>query len=980
MQDIELINSGLDSLSVAQTVRCGVDVMKTYYNQYNNKHSLKIFSQNIRSISSNLPNFVTLLYRSNIVWDVLVLSECWLQTAKYIPNLRDYNYLATTSHKTQNEGVVMYYRKHLNVTFDEPHLDDANCLLLNISSDTCIVGIYRPPSQYNTLKFTNSLESLLSKLNSCKNIILCGDINIDVADNSTDSRSYEYLNALASHSLLPAHVLPTHGKTCLDHMIIKTKLEATCFVIDSSVTDHDGVAVCLTLKGRPEYQTRARSRVNYFNLDIAMLNMTFQSVFECGNVDVAADLFVDSVSVAIKSNIELVPLPRRLRVSKPWITKGLIQCMRNRDNLYKKFKKDPNNNVLKITYKRYRNYCANQLKKAKHKHETQELEKAKHNKRNLWNVIKNISGSNTSIDHSKCLVSGEDPYNSVNAVNRFFVDIGRRLAEKASSISSSHRFVPEEPALDSPVNSLVLLPATEDEIRHLIQGLRDNCAVGDDQISGKILKRYMDLFIPAITHICNLAISTGEFPSSFKSAVVKPLHKSGSRDCVNNFRPISILPTISKILEKLINKRLVNFLHSNNILSSYQYGFRQGRSTGEAVSELINSIVDSLDEKRKCLCIFLDIAKAFDTVSIPLLLCKLEKLGVRGLPFNLLQNFLTNRTQRVKIENWLSDTLPVKCGVPQGSILGPTLFLIYINDLCELPLTDGKILTFADDTALFFSGKTWDEVYIAAQNGFDRICAWLRYNILTLNIDKTKYVAFGLKSNLLPPTSLTITAHTCTASTSECSCPPLDRTDHIRYLGVIIDQKLSFKPQIDVLVQRLRKLIYIFKTLKHVADKKVIKMVYHALCQSLLDYCISSWGGAAKSHLIEVERAQRIILKVAGGLSFRFPTDTLYKKWDLLTVRQSFILQTVMKKHSQLCYDPNLFQDKRRKHHVCKIPKSNTSFAQRFYSFLGALLYNNLNKKLNFYPLTKSRCKKSLTSYLKSLNYNETEKLLKIII
>lgn len=394
--------------------------------------------------------------------------------------------------------------------------------------------------------------------------------------------------------------------------------------------------------------------------------------------------------------------------------------------------------------------------------------------------------------------------------------------------------------------------------------------------------------------------------------------------------------------------------------------------------ELVNTIITTLDKKRKCVTIFLDLAKAFDTVPTARLLTKLEGLGVRGIPLKLLCDYLSSRTQRVRIGDWVSEEAPVSLGVPQGSIIGPTLFLAYINDLCNLKIDSGKILTFADDTALFFSGDSWTEVFHSAQRGFDKVKKWLERNMLTLNVNKTKYIAFALRASQLPPISMQITAHSCHQAVSPCSCVVLERTCHIRHLGVIVDQTLSFKPHIDALVPKLRKLIYIFKTLKNIADHQVKRMVYYALCQPLLEYCISTWGGTAKTTLLDVERAQRAILKVSAGLPFLHPTVDLYRKWNVLTVRQTFILQIILKKHSTLDYCPDLLKDKRRNKTVASKSSFKTASSQRFYCFLGNFLYNKLNKLLDFYHLPRSCCKIKVKEYLKELDYQSTERLITV--
>ncbi|CAG9121615.1 unnamed protein product [Plutella xylostella] len=218
-----------------------------------------------------------------------------------------------------------------------------------------------------------------------------------------------------------------------------------------------------------------------------------------------------------------------------------------------------------------------------------------------------------------------------------------------------------------------------------------------------------------------MCFKNGVFPDLFKKSLIHPIHKGGNRDVVGNYRPISVLPALSKILEKLMNSRLTNYLEKENLISNSQFGFRAGRSTEDAVSSLTEYIVDLLDNKRKCIGIFLDLAKAFDTVSIPILLSKMENIGIRGQSLEIFSDYLTNRTQRVKIGNLTSSDLPVTFGVPQGSVLGPSLFLIYINELCLHTPVNGRIFSFADDTALVYEGETWMEARNNAETGLQKV-------------------------------------------------------------------------------------------------------------------------------------------------------------------------------------------------------------------------------------------------------------------
>ncbi|CAH2236938.1 jg23386 [Pararge aegeria aegeria] len=268
--------------------------------------------------------------------------------------------------------------------------------------------------------------------------------------------------------------------------------------------------------------------------------------------------------------------------------------------------------------------------------------------------------------------------------------------------------------LHYPLNSFVLLNTDIFEVTSIINSLKNTNSIGFDGISIKILKQNKETIASLLVHICNLSFNSGTFPNIFKKSIVTPVYKQGDKNIISNYRPISILPAMSKILERIINKQLVKYLESNNLLANNQYGFRKQRSATDAVFDLVDGVVRHIDDGEKCLAIFLDLAKAFDTVSIPILIQKLEQLGIRGLQLQLLKSYLSNRHQSVKIGNVISRALPINHGVPQGSILAPTLFLIYINELCKLNIANGKIMSFADDTVLMIWGRSWEVVFYSS--------------------------------------------------------------------------------------------------------------------------------------------------------------------------------------------------------------------------------------------------------------------------
>lgn len=232
--------------------------------------------------------------------------------------------------------------------------------------------------------------------------------------------------------------------------------------------------------------------------------------------------------------------------------------------------------------------------------------------------------------------------------------------------------------------------------------------------------------------------------------------------------------------------------------------------------------------------------------------------------------------------------------------------------------------------------------------------------------------------NRLSFSSFRIIAHSCSLNNINCTCPVLQKTDYYKYLGIFIDHNLNFQHHIDMISSRIRKLIYVFKTLRHIIiDFSTLKTLYYALCQSLITYCISSWGGAHKSSMLKIERAQRAILKVMSFLPFRFPTITLYQKTNVLTVRQLFILSIILKQHSNITFSTSLSHTKRK--NVCPAQVVSSRFAQRFFLFLGSFLYNKVDNILHYYGLNIIECKKKTSMWLQSLDYNDTENLIIII-
>lgn len=974
----------IDKICVARSLECSTSDLEKYI--HIKKHDLTIISQNIRSIYHNFDDLLLTLSSFKFSTDVIVLTECRLNSNKPIPTLNNYNSYTTTCHMNQNDGVVVYIKSTLKPKIKEIHLAQASCLQIDVLNNI-ILCVYRSPSNTNTDGFIDSLDTYLNTLTSQKSIIITGDININIKAKTTEL-SYDfknrinYLNMLSSHGILPGHNLPTREKNCLDHFMLKInqkKVSATIAILCTSITDHYTTFLTLTKVKNNIIPNKTSTTVDYNKALKHLQENNLKKLLLYEDPNLLTIKFIQILINSINKSKTTKVISSSQRIIKPWITPGILRCIKNRNNLQNKTRRDPFNVMLKITYIRYRNYCNNLLKKLKRQYERELLAKSVKDNKLLWKNIKSITYCNKTRDNSTELLNlKESPIESTNYANNYFVNIGRDLALKikATDKSRNNRFLPAQP------NSFVLLDTDENEVERILMSLKSDSSPGWDDISTRFLKHVKSEVIPIITHLANICFKKGIFPDHLKKSTITPIYKGGDREEMSNYRPISILPAISKIIEKLLNVRILKYLNKFNLLSPNQFGFRQSKSCEDAVTFLTSSVINKLDKGQKCLTIFLDLMKAFDTVSIPDLLYKLESFGIRGTPLDLFKDYLSNRKQRVKLSQYTSDDMNISYGVPQGSVLGPTLFLVYINDLCNLKIKNAQIISYADDTAITFTGTTWHETKESAELGMIQIVDWLNNNLLTLNTLKTKYICFSISNHTQPLEDYHIRVHNC-HNINNCTCPTINKVTQIKYLGVVVDQRLSWHPHIEHVNSRIAKLNWIFRTLRHVVPRnitdpmcqnKLLNDIYIALVQSVLAYCITIWGGAVKTKLIQLERAQRGLIKTMYFKKRKYSTERLYQLSNLLSVRKLYILQSILKKHREITVDTNSLT-KRRKDIVAQVPQVKTSFANMQYNRRAAQIYNKINKKISIYKKTYYECKKELIRYLQPLTYEEIESL-----
>ncbi len=485
--------------------------------------------------------------------------------------------------------------------------------------------------------------------------------------------------------------------------------------------------------------------------------------------------------------------------------------------------------------------------------------------------------------------------------NQYYTQVGVNMASNITVQACA-------PVVDDAAHArdtrLIFHPVTEDEVRSIVLSLRGGSAPGYCGISAAFLKDNIDHFIIPLQYIINCSLDQGVFPEAFKMAKVSPIYKSGCKRELKNYRPISLLSVFSKVLEKVVKFQFMQYLESNQILVSCQYGFRSGKSTSHALFDLNKKLYESINSNKKSLIIFMDLAKAFDSLDRTNLLKKLNLLGVQGCSYNWFQSYLSNRKQFVSLmSKYKSSSSPIEYGVIQGSTLGPPLFLTYINNISKIQ-TWGNLFLFADDAALLVIGESWKEVYDRAESDMRKLKLWFDQNTLTLNISKTKCMAVSLR-DVAEVDMKNIKVHTCSLTAVACSCQEITMERNYKYLGVIIDNKLKWKDHISYTNNRIRKLMYFFVRFSEFLTFDEIRVVYFAYVQSILEGEILAWGGSYRSTLEPLLTTQKAIIKIALKRNRRFPSDEIFKEMKVLDVRQLYLKNLLTFIH---CNYDNIFK------------------------------------------------------------------------
>ena len=868
-------------------------------NELCNRKGLNLLQFNIRGILSKQDLLKTFLrdISKDCKLDIIMLVETWL-TKSNSKRLKIPGYAFVGSHRKHKRGggvgilirQDLEFRERPDLSLNIPNFE---CMMVELKThkdSIFLCTIYRPPN-CSERDFLKSYKKQLNKLSShqISRLIIGIYHNLDMIKQDKHKPTQEFIEMNLDHQLIPTITKPTRitrsTATLIDNIIVGIDFQTSMDpgILMSDISDH--YPCLLTIhdeaifkKQNKKVQTRKldSSKIDIINKTLSMVDWDEELYNK--DVDTQYNLFHTKLLGTLDeiAPYKTVTIPSDKIIRDPWLTPGLMKCFTKQRTLYKSsLRKQASLNEID-RYRSYRNKLKEVIRRAKEHYYRAKCQEFRQNTKRLWKLVNKLTHKTNDktniVEYLK--LENQDIYEDQVIADEFakhFSSVGTNYAKKIPLPQKNiNTYLDQIPHND---HTIFMTPTSTMEIARVIQQLPNKHSSGYDNLSNTLLKQLSASIEIPLEIIFNNSIKSGKFPHEMKQAIVVPLYKAKDRANVNNYRPISLLATISKVLEKIVYARVYKFLTATEQIYSGQYGFRTGHSCQNAISELVGNIQKNMEENKSSIGVFIDLSKAFDTPNHKILLSKLEKYGVRGTTLEWFSSYLDSRTMRTKItssksQKVLSGNYDLEYGTPQGSCLGPLLFLIFINDL-PLSLIHGSSLLFADDTTLLHSHRNFRYLKLTVEDDMLRLLDWFRANQLTLNLDKTVCLLF---SNQKDPEVITINIGNSTLTSS----------DYVKFLGVWIDRHLNWNKHTSLLLMKLKQNTHLLSTCKKFLQKSTLKLIYYAHLYSHLTYGIVVWGNmVCRSTLNKIQKTIDNCFMLITGQK---PSESGYSKEKMMTI------------------------------------------------------------------------------------------------
>ena len=620
----------------------------------------------------------------------------------------------------------------------------------------------------------------------------------------------------------------------------------------------------------------------------------------------------------------------------PWLDDIIKDKMDEKDKLMRISRKTKSAHDSQA-YKRVRNEVNNMIKKAKRNYHIKQLNDNEHHPQKFWSSIKNLYPSKSPKSNATTFVTNSGdistPPEIANGFNKFFTNTVNSLKTKSiplcnfiwrrhymSKSRTSKRFKFKEVSVQY--------------ISKVISTLQLKKSVGMDGIPAFILKDCTNVLVGPLTHIINLSLTTGVIPTEWKTAKITPVHKSGSTSNFDNYRPISVIPAIAKVIEKTVHHQLLEYLERNKLLSLHQFGFRQKRSTQLATILFTDCIRQSVDKGKLVGAIYVDLSKAFDTLSHSRLLSKLTTYGIMDSSLTWFTNYLFERQQFVNYDGVISEKQFQTVGVPQGTILGPLLFLMYYNDLTDC-LLHSHVVKYADDTCiiLYVAASDASEIEKKLNEDMEEVFKWCTDNELILNMKKgkTEFMLFGTKQKInRMKKDITI----------EYGNEPINKVNQYKYLGTYLDTALSLNENFTKSYKKASSRLRLLQKIRPFLTTKAAKLIYQSMIVPVITYSSLINLNLTNTQLNKLKSIDRRAFNITGCKNLPSIEGTIRKNC-CKTVRkcidgrtcENFLNYFTVIEHNQ---------NTRNKNSSLRLPATRTEYGRRSFRFQASKFYNDL--------------------------------------
>ena len=885
------------------------------------KNGLSFFHLNIASLNAHHDELIGLLRDLKSDFSIIGITETRVCDSHLPENLTISNYNAfQTPREGKCGGSLLYVSK----TIDAIHRPDLEKLMYKSKLlETSFVEISREKQKnivvgciyrHHGLTIKDFIKSfiipLLTKVNSeNKLVVLMGDFNINLMEYGSDKHISNFLDAIGSFALIPNITLPTRiaddTRTLIDNIFTSPELFGTASGnVLTCISDHLAQFSLLEdlkpFSPKQPVTKRDWAKFNEENFLTQIQNLDWKDLLQSDlqNPNVSMENFLKCIEDLLDQHAPVKQFRPKNVInlkSSPWMTPEILNSMKVRDKLYKSFMraKDPLvKNTLRDRFKAYRNSIVSICRQRKIDFYQNFFQENIQNSANVWKGINCITAIKRKVQSTviSLEIDGKvtsDPPKVVNKFNTFFATIANKIKKDIPKTPKSYKDFLKNP---NP-KSIFLSQVSANEVLECLDSLDNGKANGPASIPPKVLNLIKAEISTPLAEIFNLSFNTGIFPDVLKLAKVLPVYKNkGSTTDCSNYRPISLLSNLDKVLEKLIYKRVYGYLTRLNLLYTRQFGFRRKHSTVHTLLNMCQKIADALDNKKFVCGVFVDLQKAFDTVDHAILLAKLQHYGIRGKAYSLFKSYLSGRKQFVSISGCNSSELLMKHGVPQGSVLGPLLFLIYINDL-NFAIKGSIVHHFADDTNLLCITDSLESLVETINLDLQSLWHWLSANEISLNASKTEYVLFRHPNRKIDMEMVKLSIGGFNLSESKS----------IKYLGVQMDSDLKWHTQVNDVAVKLRKANGVLSKLRHYVPESILTSVYYAIFFSQLMYCCQIWGQSVENVSVtllkRIKTLQNSALKLMSFSNFRAHSSPIYRYFNTLKFSDIVKLQNVLFLH-----------------------------------------------------------------------------------